>query len=342
MTSRKNSSRKLSFQTLEDRQLMAANVTAAVSNHMLNITGDSNADSIQIVQVGKNKFEVIGENGTKVNKHNNQTFSGVTGDVNVTFFNDGQLDVGDANKPNKTVSITGNLNVQFNGGDSSINILGLQSALIGGSLSVTTAAEAENHIQIISGSVGKDVNINVNASENSVEMFAETIGRDFNFKNSLNDVADSDAQRDDLEIVDGSVGRNATILTGTGDDFVQMDGISIGGELTIITGDGNDEVVLGGFDPSQQDLIKNLEPPVGMNADQVYADLGNGNDVLQLGESHAGGITTPNEAIFDADGGDDVYLNETAAGGIFGDLSGFESTMPLKPLLGKIITEYKF
>jgi hypothetical protein len=111
--------------------------------------------------------------------------------------------------------------------------------------------------------------------------------------------------------------------------------------LTIITGDGNDEVVLGGFDPSAQDLILNSGLPEGIKADQVYADLGNGNDVLQLGQSHAGRITTANEAIFDADGGTDVYLNETAAGGIFGDLSGFESTMLLKPLLGRIVTEYK-
>ncbi len=77
MTSRKmKTSRKLSFQTLEDRSLMAGNVTAAVQNHAaLVVTGDNQDNAIEIQQVGDGQFKILVIDGTtKINGQTTATF----------------------------------------------------------------------------------------------------------------------------------------------------------------------------------------------------------------------------------------------------------------------------
>ena len=65
MKSRKfNSHRTLRFQQLEDRMLMAGNVTAAVKNGALNLTGDNSANQIQITQAGPNSYTLHSMDGT--------------------------------------------------------------------------------------------------------------------------------------------------------------------------------------------------------------------------------------------------------------------------------------
>ena len=61
MTSLKfNQSRKLSFQQLENRMLMAGNVAVSlVQNHSLNITGDNHGNSFEIIQTGNGQYTII-------------------------------------------------------------------------------------------------------------------------------------------------------------------------------------------------------------------------------------------------------------------------------------------
>ncbi len=79
MKSHKTSKRRtLSFQPLEDRSLMAGNVTAAVQNHALVINGDNQGNAIEIQQVGDGQFKIFAIDGsTKINDQTTaQTFSG--------------------------------------------------------------------------------------------------------------------------------------------------------------------------------------------------------------------------------------------------------------------------
>src|SRR5262245_61665314 len=61
-----NSGRRLRFESLEDRTLMAGNVTAAVVNGTLQITGDKSANVIQIQQGTGNGIRLVGI-GTTIN-----------------------------------------------------------------------------------------------------------------------------------------------------------------------------------------------------------------------------------------------------------------------------------
>src|SRR5215475_3680231 len=61
-----HSGRRLGFESLEDRTLMAGNVTAAVVNGTLQITGDKSANVIQIQQAPGNGIRLVGV-GTTIN-----------------------------------------------------------------------------------------------------------------------------------------------------------------------------------------------------------------------------------------------------------------------------------
>ncbi len=64
-----------------------------------------------------------------------------------------------------------------------------------------------------------------------------------------------------------------------------------------MTGDGNDEVVLGGYDTN---YIGTIYSPTAVGADQVYVDLGKGNDILAIGGkgSVLGGGVNTNSATY--------------------------------------------
>src|SRR5882757_11237575 len=86
MTSRKiNHNRTLSFQTLEDRSLMAGNVAVSVQNHALVVNGDNKDNAIEIQPIGNGQYKIFNTDGaTTVNGQlTPQVFSGITGDFKI-------------------------------------------------------------------------------------------------------------------------------------------------------------------------------------------------------------------------------------------------------------------
>lgn len=151
MKSHKTSKRRtLSFQPLEDRSLMAGNVTAAVQNHALVINGDNQGNAIEIQQVGDGQFKIFAIDGsTKINDQTTaQTFSGVTGDFKINLKGGSDtLSIDNAAHAVPVMTLPGNLNVDLGSGD--FDFVALTNASVRGSVSITAEAEAKISISVI-------------------------------------------------------------------------------------------------------------------------------------------------------------------------------------------------
>ena len=277
MTSRKiNQSRKLSFQQLEDRQLMAGNVTAAVSNHSLTITGDNDADQIQIVQVANqtNQFTVAGFNATTINGKASQTFT-ITGNISVNFkgyFSD--LVVGNLLTEVPTASanttLPGSLNVVLGNG---YGWMELFNTSVGGNVTIS-GGSGEDHVNFSGSNIGlanvnggnHDCSINLGGGLNVFQMKYTTVERDLLFHDN------GSTSNDEVQLFGGSVGRNATIQTGVNNDSVEISEYYFGKALNVQTGGGADFVALGETYNDGGNGVPTSKASI--NADTVFADLG--------------------------------------------------------------------
>jgi len=79
--------RRLFAEGLENRALLAGNVTASVSGGTLTITGDAGGNGVSVQEISAGRYWVTGFNvsggATTVNGQNGQIVSGVTNDINV-------------------------------------------------------------------------------------------------------------------------------------------------------------------------------------------------------------------------------------------------------------------
>ena len=71
---RKDTGRPVRFETLEDRKLMAGNITASVVNEELVLTGDGLGNQVEVHQTTGNLYKVTGLNGTKINGKADKSF----------------------------------------------------------------------------------------------------------------------------------------------------------------------------------------------------------------------------------------------------------------------------
>ncbi len=75
----KTRTRQLGMESLENRNLMAGNVTVRVTDGNMTMTGDNAANAVTLTQVGTNRYRIQGSAGTTINRQ-----AGVT----VTFTKD--------------------------------------------------------------------------------------------------------------------------------------------------------------------------------------------------------------------------------------------------------------
>ena len=331
MTSRKyNQGRRLGFEKLEDRQLMAANVvasmgghltssavpaniagnvTAAVVNHGLTLTGDNGSNQIEITQVGANQFEVIGENGTTVNGKANQTFS-ITGNIIANFKSgDDGLGLDGTDSSGGYMTLPGSLNVVLGDGK---NFFGVDNTTVSGNLSVSGGSGADELNLFYSG-VGlgnvnggsNDCSINLGAGANTITTDYLRVQRDL----LINDISSSG----DLMLLQGvSAGRNVNIQTGNGSDDITIDNFFAKNDLNISTGGGNDYVVLGEVIDGYHGTTPTPDSQGELYAAHLSVDLGAGDDQLSLGR-----VSVPSATI-DGNTGNDTLYRDAVTG--FGSL----------------------
>ncbi len=295
--------RTLGFQQLEDRTLMAGNVTAAMSNHSLNITAQSTTGDldVRITQVAANQFRVDSVSGlTTINGGDGQTFT-VTGNISVVLKGGNDiLRVGSLSASDYT-TLPGSLNIVLGDGN---NRLELHNASVGGNFTLTGGVGNDN-VYITGSGFGRstvnggknDANINLGNGFNLLDMEYTTVERDLI-------LGDNSVVGDTFVLKGGNVGRNATISTGIANDVIAINEYYFGKALTIKTGAGNDQLVLG----ENWDLNSHKVVPGSMSsvhADSIFADLGAGDDTANLGS-----FVTP--ATIDGNIGSDKLIHDGA------------------------------
>jgi hypothetical protein len=299
--------RKLTFQTLESRQLMAGNVSAAVINGDLVVKGDSHSNDIAIFQVMQQgqiipgRYVISGLNGTTIN-HGTGGFSatGVNRDflVEMNLGGNDHVAIGNMNPSNPNLTnasfvVPRNLKVTLDtSGDNNLEIKGITVRN-----NATITAGAGDNTMNIRGTFGTkspfttlphgDLTIQAGGGNDLVEVHDGSVLHDLNIK-----LGGGQSGADVVDVLTMKVGHNLTIHSGGGDadgyNGIGIKDVRVGDDLTIEGGIANDFV--------------------GINnatvADRVFATLGHGDDTVSLTGVTARGA----QSVFDGSVDDDTFL----------------------------------
>lgn len=238
-TRTKHSKTKLGVEKLENRELLAGNVLATVSSNTLFITGDANANSVDVTS----RYGVVYVSG--------QNTGGLRGDTLINGRN--EVSIG---------NFRGNIQVRLGGGNDSFQLYNVADRDFR-NIDVNMGSGVDEHVNLAFARFLGNVDINSNGSQrNRVSLAFGSVAGDANIETGSGN---------DWVAVSSSVGKNLTINTNgnylTGYDIVNIGpggGIAplkIGGRLTLNTGDGNDQV--------------NLDQ---LEVDSLFASLGAGDD----------------------------------------------------------------
>jgi len=288
--------RKLTFQTLESRQLMAGDVTVSVLNGDLKVTGDIKDNDVAIFQVMQQgqvvpgRFFVNGLNGTTINGGTNGFNAiGVNHDflINMTQGGDDHLALGtnggfNPATTNANFIVPHNLNVSFDiSGDNNLEVKGITVK----NNATITAGSGDNTMDI-RGNFGVKtkfqtllphgiLTIKAGGGDNELQLHNGSVLNDVNIQIGLAHVG-----HDFVGVVAMNVGRNLNIQSGGGgSDFngIAVQGVHVGHDLWITGGIKGDIVTIGNTTV----------------ADQLFASLGHGDDSLSLE-----GVTAAITAVF--------------------------------------------
>ena len=179
------------LETLEDRRMMAGDVTARVVNGDLVITGDNQSNEMYLYDNGDGSYVMFGENGTRINGLSGYPLDGVSDDIRINLRGGDNriallgLDLADditirtGSGNDKIIlseaTIRSNLRMRTGGGDDSIRIM--TSTILGQFNAATGAGNDEiaaTHSAVGSGRVntgrGNDeVNYFVFATQSSFQ-----------------------------------------------------------------------------------------------------------------------------------------------------------------------------
>src|SRR5262245_24153222 len=281
-----NSPRRLGLESLEGRQLMAANpfgnvqvnvnalgnVTSSAGDLVL--TGDSNQHDLEIVQVTQNgqpvpgRYFIAPHQGTRLNGQTGGLFvNGVTHDINVTLGgNNDRLNLHAENGNDFGFRVPNDLTIKLGNGN---NVLTIDHIDVGDDASIFSGSGADS--VFFRGLVGFNGNVNVDGGANDLTIdtgnrFDNVKLQNFAVKRDVNiRVGGTDNFTDSVDMLFASIGRNTTVDTGAGSDFVNIEEVGFNGVATINTGADADSVTM---KESQ--------------ADQFFFNLGSGNDTMSM------------------------------------------------------------
>src|SRR5262245_32472008 len=224
------SPRKVGFESLEGRQMMAGNVLVSVSNGDLIVTGDTQENQIQIIQARQNgvptagRYWIAPQNGTLINgQASGQYVNNVTRDM--------RINLGDAND-----------RLTLSDGSSNSNFIVPRDLII----DMAGGADVVNVNKI---SVRDDATITTGDGNDSVT-FKGSVGAVSGVDGGANDLfIDTGARPDNVLLQNVFVRRNLTINTGIDNfsDIVDVYFTSVGHDTNISTGDGGDIVDIADF-----------------------------------------------------------------------------------------------
>lgn len=283
--------RRLAAETLENRALLAGDITASVEDGVLTITGDAEANGVLIRQSGSD-LEVVGVDAggsaTTINGDASFLATGVT-DGAIVFLKGGddtvQLGDGGVVSIDETVVIgTGAGNDEVTGSlandERAIFLLGA------GDDSISLEGSALHDLVIVtdhpSPKLGGSDDVTLESVTTTRAGVIVTGGGD--------DTVDISGE--------SAFGRSLTIATGRGSDTVNLTGaedasLTVGRGLNIVTGRGDDTVNAQFVQVTGSVRVSNLDGAADITLDHVeasdrlFANLGKGDDALTISNSSA-------------------------------------------------------
>ena len=264
----------LRLEQLEERIAPAGMVAAKISNGMLTITGDADANSITITDEGLAVGQILitGNDGTIVNGDTSVTLDGFTKDMKISMgVGNDSVNVSDTAAPR-------GLFADLGADDDVFRLTGG----VGANLFIKGGEGADS--VYLDVEFGKDVNLDGGNGDNYLSMSADVDGK-VTVKNGMGE--------DDYDINVLVTGGAVSINSGKGGSHMNFYGL-LGPSLKITNGDGTDELFFG-------------EAVVSGN---VAISNGAGNSTLTMGPTHIGGTLS----VRDGAGDDAITMASVTVG----------------------------
>jgi uncharacterized surface protein with fasciclin (FAS1) repeats len=228
--SRRRRSRETGYQSLEQRRLLAGDVTVFQHESILYVRGDNSDNQIEISVDDFGDVRVAGTNGTTINggetSFKYDTQNGVVPGLRVN------MGRGDDFAFIEGVDVAGDANVYGGRGDDTI---GLYQVDVQDDLLVQTFT-GDDQVSLDEVNVGdRLVVFTLNGSD--------TIGIGDTDVNGSTLISTGNGD-DDLAIFNSNHNNGAFIFTGGGNDFVGVDNVQINGTTLLSTGFGSDDVYI--------------------------------------------------------------------------------------------------
>lgn len=242
-TRTKNSKTRLGVERLENRELMAGNVFATVFNNTLYITGDANANAIDVTSrsgvVYVSGQHTGGPRGnTLVNGKSEVSIGNFTGNIQV------RLNGGNDTFQLYRVEDRDFRNIDVDMGSGELEDVNLASARFSGNVDINSNGSLRSRVSVSHGTVAGDVKIDTGSGNDWVAV-SSSVGRDLTINTNGNYLTGYEE-----------------IYVGPGEGGV-IARLKIGGRLTLNTGDGVDQVSLD-----------------RLEVDSLFASLGAGDDTF--------------------------------------------------------------
>lgn len=316
--------KRLRMECLEQKNLLAGDVMAAVIGGDLFITGDGANNSVQIVRdaspgVGDVVVQGLLSNPTTINGGGPQAFQ-VTGDVFIDFSAGGQNAAVFGENPvpqPDPVELPGNVDIL---GGAGLDIHSFTNAMIAGNVSMDdTAGGASSFLGASLGTViggnftldsaagGSEIGIDDATINGDVVMLGNSASLE-SFLGIIESTVGGDVRHlstavaSTTDIQSTAIGDDLVIDTGDGVDSVSI-GLeasstvvsTIGDDLRIKTHGGADEIILIGFDV----------------ADDLVINAGDGDDVVEIDSAIVNNIVGDDLYVSGKGGGDEIVVAGT-------------------------------
>lgn len=269
---RKGLQRRLSIEALEEKVPLAGDVSVAIVDGDLLITGDTADNWFAIEQPEAFhgfQFRIKGLNQTTINGLGEQWvyFNGHTRDIimNMGDGNDKIFAYGvNSGSNDQPFAAARDLVVDMGAGDDRLVLGVTEDEDFGGMM----AFQSPVH-------VGRDLAINMGVGEDSVLIASTQVDDDVSISDPAGntEIVTWPSYLWQYGAVQSSIGDDLSVSLSSGDDYVDVVEFTIGGDVIYSTGGGNDEAYLNEF----------------TTGGSVLVNVGSGNNIVSIGSGTVGG-----------------------------------------------------
>ena len=271
------------FEGLEERLLLAGNITSALAAGVLVLDGDALANQVQLTVASNGQLTATGLSGTTINGVasvnfgvvNTLTVHGAAGDDNISLnataaliANDVTIDGG---ADNDTISVTGRFGANLD--------------LIGGT------GLGSDTITVSKATVAVDLDLDAGAGNNKVTVSGATVSQEA--------VIQSGTGNDSVKIDGTAFFRDLTLTDTGGNNSLNITNSSTRNDVLVALGAGNDTVLVNGLTAGAR---------VGATANGLISiDFGDGKNVLSMSKSKALGTGLTDGILLTGGTGSDLF-----------------------------------